>query len=315
MIEVRRVTKTYGRRTAVDDLSFSVEPGIITGFLGPNGAGKSTTMRMILGLTAPSSGDVLVEGRPLNDFDRPLRTIGGLIDASWLHPNRSARSHLRWMAAYNEIPEARVSATLDLTGLTSVAKTRGGKFSLGMRQRLGVAGALLGDPNVLVLDEPLNGLDPEGIAWMKEMLRHLADEGKTVFLSSHLLSEISATCDHLVVIGRGRLIADSTISEFVAKSGSKRVRVRAAELGRLGNALRDRNFSIKEIADDQARPALQIEGAGTDEVGLIAAASGIAILELANETATLEEAFMEVTKGEVEFSTSNHANQPSEAGR
>ena len=315
MIEVRQVTKSFGRKVVVDDLNFTVEPGNVTGFLGPNGAGKSTTMRMILGLTAPSSGEVLIQGRSLHDFDRPLQVIGGLIDASWLHPNRSARSHLRWMAAYSGIPDSRVTTALELTGLAAVANVRGGKFSLGMRQRLGLAGVLLGDPSVLVLDEPLNGLDPEGIAWMKEVLRRLADEGKTVFLSSHLLSEISGTCDRLVVIGRGRIVADSTVQEFVARSRSNRVRVRASDLSRLSIVLRERNIDVKDITDSQKRPALEIADAGTDQIGLIAADSGIAILELANEAASLEDAFMQLTQDEVEFSAPGRAGLPLEASR
>ena len=301
MIEVRRATKAFGKRIAVDDLSFSVEPGHVTGFLGPNGAGKSTTMRMILGLTAPTSGTIRIHGRPPGDFTWPLRTIGGLMDASWLHPNRSARSHLRWMAAYNQLPDSRVSAALELTGLASVADTRAGKFSLGMKQRLGLAGALLGDPSVLVLDEPLNGLDPEGIGWMKGLLRSLADDGKTVLLSSHLLAEISSTCDDLVVIGRGRLVAASSVSDFIAGSGVTRVRVRADNLGCLMHALRMSNVTVVESVDPQGRPVLKAEGADSDAIGRIAAAAGAIVLELATETVTLEDAFMDSTHDKVEF--------------
>ena len=303
MIEVRHVTKSFGSRLAVDDLSFSVQPGQVTGFLGPNGAGKSTTMKMILGLTRPTSGAIRVLGKSPGEIDRPLTSIGGLLDSSWVHPNRSARAHLRWMAAYSQIPYSQVVDVLNQTGLTPVADLRAGKFSLGMKQRLGLAGALLGNPKVLVLDEPLNGLDPEGIGWMKETLQALAHQGKTILLSSHLLAEISSTCEHLIVIGRGKLVADSSVKDFVAGSGAHRVRVRAENLALISAELRARHFDFSESDDALGRPMLEIERSDSDSVGRAVAGSGVTLLELTEVAATLETAFMESTRDQVEFGT------------
>jgi ABC-2 type transport system ATP-binding protein len=220
MIEAVDLTKNYGGKRAVDGLSFTVRPGIVTGFLGPNGSGKSTTMRLILGLDAPSGGTVTVKGRPYRELHQPLRQVGALLEARGIHPGRSARNHLRCLAEANDIPERRVAEVIDIVGLTSVADKRAGGFSLGMNQRLGIAAALLGDPQVLLLDEPVNGLDPEGIRWVRDLLRSLAAEGRTVFVSSHLIGEIARTADHVLVIGRGRLLADTSVAELAARSAS-----------------------------------------------------------------------------------------------
>jgi ABC-2 type transport system ATP-binding protein len=237
MIEAQSLTKRYGKKLAVDDLSFSVTPGKVTGFLGPNGAGKSTTMRMILGLDKPTSGQVRIGGKRYEELRHPLRTVGALLDAKWVHPNRSARAHLLWMARSNKIPTRRVDEVLDIVGLSSVADKRAGGFSLGMSQRLGIAGALLGDPEVLLFDEPVNGLDPEGILWIRQFMQRLADEGRTVFVSSHLLSEMALTASELVVIGRGKLIAQSSTEEFVARATGQSVKVRSPQLDVLSKAL------------------------------------------------------------------------------
>jgi ABC-2 type transport system ATP-binding protein len=220
MIEAVGLTKRYGRTLAVDDLSFTVQSGRVTGFLGPNGAGKSTTMRMILGLDAPTAGQVRIDGKRYQDLHQPLRMVGALLDAKWVHPNRSARAHLRWLAKSNKLPVKRVDEVLDIVGLTGVAGRRAGGFSLGMSQRLGIAAALLGDPQVLLFDEPVNGLDPEGILWIRKFMHRLADEGRTVFVSSHLIGEIARTADHVLVIGRGRLLADTSVAELAARSAS-----------------------------------------------------------------------------------------------
>ena len=237
MIEARGLTKRYGPTTAVDDLSFTVRPGVVTGFLGPNGAGKSTTMRMVLGLDRPTAGRVTIGGHTYAELPNPLRTVGALLDAKWVHPNRSARDHLRWMAAAADLPAQRVDEVLETVGLTAVAGKRAGQFSLGMSQRLGIAGTLLGDPEVLMFDEPVNGLDPEGILWIRRFMSALAAEGRTVFVSSHLLSEMALTAEHLIVIGRGRMIADCSTQEFVGRAASGAVLVRAAEEPQLQRAL------------------------------------------------------------------------------
>src|SRR6476661_1826961 len=230
MIEVRGLTKEFGPTKAVEDLTFTVQPGMVTGFLGPNGAGKSTTMRMILGLDRPTAGTALIDGKRYHDLKQPLRTVGALLDAKWVHPNRSAKAHLQWMAASNGIPKSRVEEVLRLVGLSEVAGKNAGGYSLGMSQRLGLAGALLGDPPVLLFDEPVNGLDPEGIVWIRKFMQRLAAEGRTVLVSSHLLSEMALTAEHLVVIGRGRLISDTTVKEFVDRSSESTVRVRSPQL-------------------------------------------------------------------------------------
>jgi ABC-2 type transport system ATP-binding protein len=302
MIEAVGLTKKYGRTVAVDNLSFSVRAGRVTGFLGPNGAGKSTTMRMILGLDAPDAGHVLVDGRPYRSLRQPLRTVGALLDAQWVHPNRSARAHLRWMAKSNRLPESRVAEVLDMVGLAGVAGKRAGGFSLGMRQRLGIAAALLGDPRVLLFDEPVNGLDPEGILWIRRFMQDLAAQGRTVFVSSHLLSEMSLTAQDLVVIGRGRLIAQCSTADFIHRAGESSVKVRSPQLDTLRLALLDKGF--QPTAENTE---LTVSGATTDQVGDIAAANGIVLHELSPQAGSLEQAFMRLTGDAVEYQTHDFA--------
>jgi len=291
MIELKNLSKRYGDTLAVDDLSFTVAPGRVTGFLGPNGAGKSTTMRMILGLDAPSSGEVTVNRRSYRDLPAPMREIGALLDAKSIQGGRSAYDHLRWIARAVGLPRTRVDEVLDLVGLGEVAGRKVGGFSLGMSQRLGIATALLGDPETLILDEPVNGLDPDGIRWIRSLLRHLAAEGRTVLLSSHLMSEMEETADHVVVIGRGRLIADTNIAEFTERSSSSHVRVitpRATELMPLLTA------AGAQVVPEGA--ALVVTGMETPEVAAIAAEHRIEVHELSLRRASLEEAFMELTR-------------------
>jgi ABC-2 type transport system ATP-binding protein len=297
MIEAIGLTKRYGKTVAVDDLSFTVAPGRVTGFLGPNGAGKSTTMRMMLGLDAPTAGKVLIDGRPYREIDRPLRTVGALLDAKWVHPNRSARAHLQWMAKSNGLPVRRVDEVLDMVGLTKVAKRRAGGYSLGMSQRLGIAGALLGDPKVLLFDEPVNGLDPEGILWIRKFMQGLAADGRTVLVSSHLLSEMAVTAQDLVVIGRGKLISQSTTTEFVERSTENSVLVRSPELPKLHSLLVDKGFTVRE--DDTS--ALTVTGATSDEIGDLAGANGVVLHELSPQRGSLEQAFMQLTGDSVEY--------------
>lgn len=300
MIEVRGLTKTFGDVRAVDDLTFTVRPGIVTGFLGPNGAGKSTTMRMILGLDRPTAGVALVDGKPYHDLRRPLRTVGALLDAKWVHPNRSAKAHLQWMAASNDIPGSRVDEVLRLVGLTEVAGKKAGGFSLGMAQRLGLAGALLGDPTVLLFDEPVNGLDPEGIVWIRKFMQRLAAEGRTVLVSSHLLSEMALTAEHLVVIGRGRLVSDAPVREFVDRSSDMSVRVRGPQLDLLAGALAAKGMSVEtDLTGDV--PALVVRGATTDAVGEVACEQGLVLHELTAQRASLEDAFMKMTGDTVQY--------------
>ncbi len=299
MIEVIGLTKHYGKTVAVDDLSFTVRPGAVTGFLGPNGSGKSTTMRLILGLDNPTKGSTTVAGQQYAHLTKPLTQVGALLDANWIHPNRSARSHLRFMAASNKIPVSRVDEVLEIVGLSSVAKRAAGKFSLGMKQRLGLAGALLGDPKVLLFDEPVNGLDPEGIFWVRTFMKNLAAQGKTVFVSSHLLSEMALTADHLIVIGRGRLIADSSTEEFIARSTQTSVRVRSPRLPELRSALGQAGLAFTD-ADN----ALIVTGAPTEQIGDLAGAAGITLHELSPQAGSLEEAFIQLTGDSVEYGTS-----------
>lgn len=298
MIELRGLTKHYGQTVAVQDLSFSVRPGQVTGFLGPNGAGKSTTMRMILGLDKPTSGTALIDGKPYRDLANPLTKVGALLDAKWVHPNRSARSHLRWMAASNNLPAARVEEVLRLVGLSEVAGKKAGGFSLGMSQRLGLAGALLGDPQVLLFDEPVNGLDPEGILWIRRFMQRLASEGRTVLVSSHLLAEMAQTADHLVVIGQGRLIADTPTKDFIEKSSEASVRVRSPQLDQLRSLLTSNGMTVREDGDG---PALIVVGVTSDAVGKLAGANDITLFELSPQRASLEEAFMSMTGGAVQY--------------
>ncbi|MGP8297160.1 ABC transporter ATP-binding protein [Streptomyces inhibens] len=291
MIEVRELTKRYGRKTAVDTLSFQVRPGRVTGFLGPNGAGKSTTMRMMLDLDRPTSGDVRIHGLPYRRLREPLNTVGALLDARSVHGNRTARAHLRWLARSNRIPERRVREVIDLTGLGSAADKRAGTFSLGMSQRLGIAAALLGDPPVLLLDEPVNGLDPEGIVWIRRLMKQLAAEGRTILFSSHLMSEAALTVDHLIVIGRGRLLADSGIAEFVDRHTRPCVRVRTPEPARLRAVLSDAGIRTDAAADG----SLEATGAGVERIGELIALHGVTVHEVTRRTASLEEAFMRLT--------------------
>ncbi|MFF3513040.1 ABC transporter ATP-binding protein [Streptomyces sp. NPDC002573] len=297
MIEAHSLTKRYGARTAVDDLSFTVRPGVVTGFLGPNGAGKSTTMRLLLGLDAPTSGLALVNGRRYADHRAPLHEVGAMLEARSVHTGRSAYHHLLALAATTGITRRRVNEVIDLVGLREVARKRVGAFSLGMGQRLGIAGALLGDPATVLLDEPVNGLDPEGIVWIRTLLKKLAAEGRTVLVSSHLMSEMALTAEHLIVIGRGRLIADTSVTEFVARAAGDVVRVRTDEVGRLATLLARPDVSI--VSEEPG--VLQVTGLAGERIGRIAADNGIALAELTPQRASLEEAFMELTRDAVEY--------------
>jgi ABC-2 type transport system ATP-binding protein len=299
MIEVQHLTKRFGPVLAVDDLSFAVKPSLVTGFVGPNGAGKTTTMKCILGLDSPTGGSVSVDGRSYRELAAPLREIGALLDAKALHGGRKARDHLMSLALSNRIPLKRVDEVLGIVGLESVANRRTGTFSLGMSQRLGIAAALLGDPGVLMFDEPVNGLDPEGIVWVRQMMRALAAEGRTVFVSSHLMSEMALTADHLVVIGRGRLIADTSVSDFIESSSEQSVRVRTPQTDRLSELLHQRGATIKPAPEGE----FDVVGLDSDEIGDLAAASGIALHQLATQRPSLEDAFMELTQETVEYRT------------
>jgi ABC-2 type transport system ATP-binding protein len=307
MIEARGLTKRYGDKLAVDDLTFTVRPGVVTGFLGPNGAGKSTTMRMILGLDAPTRGSVTVNGRPYREHAAPLREVGALLDARSVHPGRSARNHLLALAQTSGIPRSRVDEVVQAVGLDSVAGRRAGGFSLGMGQRLGIAAALLGDPRTVILDEPVNGLDTEGIRWIRSLLRGLAAEGRTVFVSSHLMSEMALTAQHLIVIGRGRLIADTGVEEFIARAAPGVVRARSTDPEALAALLRSRDVAVSEDGDG----ALAVSGVSTDQVGRLAGAAGITLLELTAQQASLEEAFVDMTRDAVEFRAPSTGGGPS----
>ncbi|MFE9552344.1 ATP-binding cassette domain-containing protein [Streptomyces sp. NPDC006703] len=297
MIEAHSLTKRYGERTAVADLSFTVRPGIVTGFLGPNGAGKSTTMRMLLGLDAPTSGRAVVNGRSYAEHRAPLHEVGAMLEARAIHTGRSAYNHLLALAATTGISSRRVDEVIDLVGLRAVAKKRVGGFSLGMGQRLGIASALLGDPATVILDEPVNGLDPEGILWIRNLLKGLAAEGRTVLVSSHLMSEMALTAEHLIVIGRGRLIADTSVAEFTAQAAGDLVRVRTEESEKLRGLLAGPDVTI----GSQEPGVLEVSGLSSDRIGRIAADHAIALAELTPQQALLEEAFMELTKDAVEY--------------
>jgi ABC-2 type transport system ATP-binding protein len=296
MIEVAGLTKRYGDKLAVDDLTFTVRPGVVTGFLGPNGAGKSTTMRLLLGLDAPTSGSATVNGKPYREHAAPLREVGALLEARSAHPGRSAYRHLLALAQTCGIRRSRVDEVIEAVGLHEVARRRAGGFSLGMGQRLGIATALLGDPRTVILDEPLNGLDTEGIRWLRSLLRRLAADGRTVFVSSHLMNEMALTAEHLIVIGRGRLLADTGVEEFIARAARNAVRVRSTDQDALAALLRERGVAVSP-ADDAA---LTVSGLRTDDVGAVAGAAGITVLELTAQ-ASLEEAFMDMTRDAVEF--------------
>jgi ABC-2 type transport system ATP-binding protein len=298
MIEAARLTKRYGATVAVDDLSFTVPAGHVTGFLGPNGAGKSTTMRMILGLDAPTSGSVTVNGRPYRELRRPLFEVGALLDARAFHGGRSAHSHLRALALSNGIGRGRVDEVLDQVGLRSVAHHRAGGFSLGMAQRLGIAAALLGDPRVLLFDEPINGLDPEGVIWLRTLLRSLAADGRTVLLSSHLMSEMTLTADRLLIIGRGRLIAETTVDDILRSGSGSHVRVRSPQAGALASRLQEQGAVVHHDGD-----SLRVSGIGSGAIGSLAAANGWALQELAESQASLEDVYLALTRDSVDFHT------------
>jgi ABC-2 type transport system ATP-binding protein len=292
MITATHLTKRYRDTVAVDDLSFTVQPGRVTGFLGPNGAGKSTTMRLLLGLDAPTVGAALIDGLPYRELPSPLRTVGALLDAGAVDPARSGRNHLAWLAASNRIHPRRIEEVLALVGLESAADRRVGGYSLGMHQRLGLAAALLGDPATLLLDEPMNGLDPEGIVWLRGFVRQLADEGRTIFLSSHLMTEMALAADHLIVISHGRLIADAGMDELIATHAHDHVKVRAPKRQHELAALIDQHGAVVSDVDH----ALTVTGLDATAIGQIAAASGIALAELTPERASLEDAFIEITQ-------------------
>lgn len=304
MIDVESLTKRYGSAPVVDDLNFSVEPGIVTGFLGPNGAGKSTTMRMIVGLDRPSAGTATIDGKRYDQFAKPLHKVGTLLDAKWVHPNRTAANHLRWLAAANGIARSRVDEVLDLVGLSDVAGKKAGNFSLGMGQRLGLAVALLGDPEVLILDEPVNGLDPEGIRWVRDFVRHLANEGRTVMISSHLLSEMAMTADHLIVIGRGKLVANTSTHDFIKNASTATTVVRTDHLEELKSALNEQAVDFTQSTDDDGRDTLVMEDTEPDLVGGIAYTYGVLLRELSERRASLEDAFMRMTGHAVDYHAS-----------
>jgi ABC-2 type transport system ATP-binding protein len=300
MIEARGLSKRYGETLAVDNLSFTVEPGRITGFLGPNGAGKSTTMRLILGLDRPTSGTVTVNGKQFSRLAWPMHEVGALLDAKAVHGGRSAYNHLLCLAQTNNLPKRRVDEVLDLVGLHDVANKRSKGFSLGMGQRLGIAGALLGDPAILMFDEPVNGLDPEGILWIRNLMKALAAEGRTVFVSSHLMSEMENTADHLLVIGRGRLIADCTVAEFIARNSVQTVRVRTPQADDLRSVVALAGGHVAGAPDG----AFVVQGLAPEQIGDLAFERGIRLHELAQAHASLEQAFMELTASSVEFHAS-----------
>jgi ABC-2 type transport system ATP-binding protein len=297
VIEARDLTKDYGEKRAVDGLTFSVKPGVVTGFLGPNGSGKSTTMRLVLGLDRPTRGSVVVNGKPYREHAAPIHEVGALLEARSVHTGRSARNHLLAIAQTHGIGRGRVDELIDLVGLHDVAKKRAGKYSLGMGQRLGIATALLGDPQTVMLDEPVNGLDPEGIQWIRTLLRSLAGEGRTVFVSSHLMSEMSLTADHLIVIGRGRLIADASAADFIARASKQLVHVRSPQAEAFGEVLVELGASITEETEME----LEVSGLTVEQIGEAAAANGIVLHGLAPHLASLEEAFMDLTRDELEF--------------
>jgi ABC-2 type transport system ATP-binding protein len=303
MIEVENLSKRYGAKLAVDNISFTVQPGIVTGFLGPNGAGKSTTMRIVAGLDEPTHGRVAVNGADYRKSAAPMAELGILLEAKAIHPGRSARNHLLALAQTNGIGRARVDMVIDMVGLREVAGRRVGGFSLGMGQRLGVASALLGDPKVVVLDEPINGLDPEGVLWIRNLLKGLAAEGRTVFVSSHLMSEMAQTASRLVVVGRGRLIADTTVDEFIAQASGQSVTVRTPEAARLRDLLLGRDVTVTAQESD----VLTVQGLTAEQIGIVAWQAHLPLFELAPQHASLEDAFMELTQDSVEYHSSDLA--------
>ncbi|MFD8301379.1 ABC transporter ATP-binding protein [Streptomyces sp. NPDC059690] len=308
MIELAGLTKRYGEKVAVNNLTFTVRPGIVTGFLGPNGAGKSTTMRMMLGLDRPTAGDVRIDGKHYDRLKDPLKYIGALLDAKAMHGGRSAYHHLLCLAQSNGIPRGRVAEVLDTVGLTGVARKKAKGFSLGMGQRLGIAGALLGDPRILMFDEPVNGLDPEGIHWIRTLMKSLAAQGRTVFVSSHLMSEMALTADHLVVIGQGRLLADTSMAEFIEQNSRSYVRVRSPQRERLLDVLHEAGVTVVESGSG----ALEVDGGKAEQIGELAAQHQIVLHELSPQQASLEEAFMRLTAESVEYHA--HSDAPAEQG-
>src|SRR5690242_4173733 len=307
MIEARGLTKRFGDKLAVDQLSFTIEPGRITGFLGPNGAGKTTTMRLILGLDHPTGGSVSVNGREFSHSANPMREVGALLDAKAMHGGRSAYNHLLCLAQTNGLPRRRVGEVLDLVGLTEVAGKRSKGFSLGMGQRLGIAATMLGDPKMLMFDEPVNGLDPEGILWIRNLMKALAAEGRTVFVSSHLMSEMENTADHLIVIGRGKLIADCTMKDFIARSSGTAVRVRTPSADQLVRAVSAKGATASTEDDG----AIEVRGMSIEQIGDLAFGEGVRLHELATVRASLEEAFMELTADSVEYRADVPGQRPS----
>ena len=310
MIEAHQLTKRYGEKTAVDRLDFVVRPGTVTGFLGPNGAGKSTTMRMIVGLDAPTSGTVTVNGKPYAEHSAPLQEVGALLEAKSIHPGRSAFDHLMAQAHTHGIPRRRVDEVIEMTGLQSVAKKRAGAFSLGMGQRLGIAAALLGDPATVMLDEPVNGLDPEGVLWIRNLLTGLAADGRTVFVSSHLMSEMALVADHLIVVGRGRLLADTTVQDLVRHAGGDTVTVASEQPARLREVLAGPGV---EISGEVGSEELHVTGLTARAIGLRAAEHGIPLFELSARTVSLEQAFMDLTRDAVEYHGSTTVEIPGRA--
>ena len=302
MIEARGLTKQYGQKTAVNDVSFTVAPGTVTGFLGPNGAGKSTSMRLMVGLDRPTSGTVTVNGKRYASIAAPLSEVGVLLDAKGVHPGRSALSHLRALAATHGISNKRVDEVLELAGISAVATKRVGGFSLGMGQRLGIAAALLGDPEVLILDEPVNGLDPDGVLWVRELLRSLAAEGRTVLLSSHLMSEMAQTADHVIVLGRGRVVADAPIAEFVRGRGKSSVRVRSPHSARLASLLLEGSPAGVELEPlDGDGAGFSAVGLSAEQIGRVAASAGLELHELSPVESSLEEAYLALSREEIEY--------------
>ncbi|MDG4863596.1 ATP-binding cassette domain-containing protein [Streptomyces sp. T-3] len=310
MIELDGLTKRYGEKVAVNDLTFAVRPGLVTGFLGPNGAGKSTTMRMMLGLDRPSGGDVLIDGRHYDQIKHPLKYIGALLDAKAMHGGRSAFNHLLCLAQSNGIPTSRVHEVLETVGLTAVAKKKAKGFSLGMGQRLGIAGALLGDPQILMFDEPVNGLDPEGIHWIRNLMKGLAAQGRTVFVSSHLMSEMALTAEHLVVIGQGRLLADTSMADFIKDNSRSYVRLRSPQQERLRDVLHEEGITVVEAGNG----TLEVDGVNSDRLGEIAAQHQLTLHELSPQQASLEDAFMQLTAESVEYHAHAQTGPPDTSG-
>jgi ABC-2 type transport system ATP-binding protein len=307
MIEAHDLTKVYGGKVAVDHLSFTIQPGRVTGFLGPNGAGKSTTMRLILGLDRPQSGSATIDGKRYTELVNPLRTVGALLEAKSVHGGRSARNHLRFLAQSQGLPTSRVTEVLDLVGLREVAGKRAGTFSLGMSQRLGIAAAMLGDPRVLLLDEPVNGLDPEGVLWIRNLMKHLAGEGKTILVSSHLMNEMAVTADHLIVIGRGKLIADAATQDVIAQGSQQSVRVQSPDAARLTPLIEAEGGTV---AAGETPTTLTVTGLPAPRIGELAASGGVVLHELSPQLASLEEAFMELTAGSLEFGQHGDPQNP-----